>query len=351
MFMKHNKLVVILGPTASGKTDIALKLAKKFSAEGGSASGGNGVEIISADSRAIYKEMDIGTAKAVPKIRNPKSEIRNGYIINGIPHYIINIVRPDQEFTVAQFKQKAIKIIKNIQGRKKIPFLVGGTGLYISAIVDNLKIPQVLPDSKLRQKLERLVKNRGLNFLWQKLIGLDPAAQKFVDKNNPRRVIRALEVCLKTKKPFSELRKMGKPLFNVLQIGVKLPRRTLYKKINTRVDKMIEMGLVDEVKKLIKKYPVNLPAFSGIGYKEIISYLYPVKSRKAGISPRAKLFNRVKGEISLPEAVDLIKKNTRHYAKRQITWFKRDKRIKWIKDVKTAEKLIKNFLKESEPVL
>jgi len=309
----NNKLIVILGPTASGKTDIALRLVKKF----------NG-EIISADSRAIYKEMDIGTAKPITNYKLPITNYKSYYIFKGIPHYMIDVVRPNQEFTVAQFKKRVINIIKNIQKRGRIPFLVGGTGLYISTIVDNLKIPPVLPDPKLRKRLERLIKNHGLNFLWQKLIELDPAAQKFVDKDNPRRVIRALEVCLKTKKTFSELRKIGQPLFNILQVGVKLPRRTLYKKINSRVGKMIEIGLIDEVKKLIKKYPVNLPSFSGIGYKEIISYL--------------------QGEISLPEAIDLIKKNTRHYAKRQITWFKRDKRIKWVKNIKEAGLAIKDFL-------
>ncbi|MDD5626277.1 MAG: tRNA (adenosine(37)-N6)-dimethylallyltransferase MiaA [Patescibacteria group bacterium] len=315
----RKKLIVILGPTASGKTDIALKLAKKFKGE-----------IICADSRTIYKGMDIGTAKAMPKIRNR-------YIINGIPHYMIDVVRPNQEFTVAQFKQKAIEIIDDIQKRNKTPFLVGGTGLYISSLVDNFDIPAIAPDKKLRSKLEKMAAKYGPDYLWKKLIKLDPKAKKFIQKENLRRVIRALEVCLKTKKPFSQMRQKGEPLFKTLLIGINQPRPILYQRINQRVDKMIKSGLINEVKKLMKKYlprrirqlaekvgPVNLPAFSGIGYKEIISYL--------------------QGEISLIEAADLIKKNTRHYAKRQITWFKRDERIKWIKKINQAQVLIKKFL-------
>ncbi len=302
------KLIVILGPTASGKTGMSLKLAKKFKGE-----------IISTDSRAIYQGMDIGTAK--PKgIRS----IKHSIIVRGIPHYLIDVVRPDQEFNVGQFKQKAIKIIKDIRRRKKLPFLVGGTGLYISSIVDNLEIPPVVPDKKLRKKLEKMMDKYGLNYLWRRLIRLDPGAEKFVQQKNSRRIIRALEVCLKTKKPFSKLRKRGRPLFNMLQIGVKLPREALYKRINQRVDKMIEAGLVKEVKKLTKKYSLNLPSMSGIGYQEIILYL--------------------QNKITLLEAIDLIKKNTRHYTRRQISWFKRDKRIKWIKNYNQAERLITNFL-------
>ncbi|MDD3102498.1 MAG: tRNA (adenosine(37)-N6)-dimethylallyltransferase MiaA [Patescibacteria group bacterium] len=323
----RKKLIVILGPTASGKTDIALKLAKKISAQGRPASGWHGVEIICADSRTIYKGMDIGTAKAVPKTRNR-------YIINGIQHHMIDIIQPNQEFTVAQFKQKAIEIIDDIQKRNKTPFLVGGTGLYISSLVDNFDIPAIAPDEKLRKKLEKMANQYGPDYLWKKLIKLDPEAKKFIQKENIRRVIRALEVCLKTKKPFSQARQKGEPLFKTLLIGINLPRQTLYQKINQRVDKMIDIGLIDEVKKLIKKYLptgalaktglAHSRAFSGIGYKEIISYL--------------------RNEITLPEATDLIKKNTRHYAKRQITWFKRDKRIKWIKKLNQAQILIKKFL-------
>jgi tRNA dimethylallyltransferase len=173
-------LIVILGPTASGKSNLAIKLAKKF----------NG-EIISADSRQIYQEMDIGTAKIT------KEEM------SGIPHYLIDIVKPDQEFTLAQYKKLAVKIIKDVQKRGKLPFLVGGTGLYIQAVVDNLEIPQVKPNKKLRNKLEKLTNQELLNQLKK----LDPLSAVSIDPNNKRRLIRALEVCLIAKKPFSQQRK------------------------------------------------------------------------------------------------------------------------------------------------
>jgi len=299
-------LIVILGPTASGKTGIAVKLAKVF----------NG-EIISADSRQIYKEMDIGTNKTKPTT---------------IPYHLVDIIKPNQIFTVGQYKKRAVKIIKDIQKRDKIPFLVGGTGLYISAIVDNLKIPKVKPNKKLRKKIEEEIKKQGLKKVYQRLLKLDPQAKNFVEAKNPRRIIRALEVCLITKKPFSQLRKKGQPLFNVLQIGIKVPKQTLYKKINRRIDKMIKKGLVKEVKKLAKKYSWQLPAMSGIGYKQIGLYL--------------------KEEIDLDQAIELIKRDSRRYSRKQLSWFKRhpapeqirsetSKRIKWIKNYSQAKKLIK----------
>ena len=277
-----NKLIVILGPTASGKSDLAIKLAKKF----------NG-EIVSADSRQIYKEMDIGTAKNVRPLRP------------NIIH-LIDVVRPDQEFTLAQYKRLAIKAIKDIQRRGKLPFLVGGTGLYIQAIVDNLQIPIVKPDKKLRNKLEKLTNQE----LLQQLKKIDPLTARAIDLNNKRRLIRALEVCLKTKKPFSQQRKKGQPLFDVCQIGLKLNKKILERRINQRVEQMIKMGLIKETKKLAKKYSLDLPAMSGIGYQEISQYL--------------------QGKINLGQAKALIKQHTRQYAHRQMTWFKKDQRINWL---------------------
>ncbi|MBL7155448.1 MAG: tRNA (adenosine(37)-N6)-dimethylallyltransferase MiaA [Candidatus Portnoybacteria bacterium] len=292
-----NKLIVILGPTASGKSDLAIKLAKKF----------NG-EIVSADSRQIYQEMDIGTNKLTKKQ------------MSGIKHYLIDLIKPDQEFTLAQYKKRAVKIIKDIQKRGKLPFLVGGTGLYIQAIVDNLQIPQVRPNKKLRNKLEKLSNQE----LFKQLKKLDPLTAAAIDPHNKRRLIRALEVCLITKKPFSKQRKKGQPLFDVCQIGLKLPKETLNKKIDQRVEKMIQAGLIEENKKLAKKYSFDLPAMSGIGYQEISRYL--------------------KDEINLEEAKKLIKQYTRQYARRQMSWFKKDKRIKWIEAQNQAEKLLRNFL-------
>ena len=302
--MKTNKpqIIVICGPTGSGKSSLALRLAKKYS----------NVEIISADSRAIYKGMDIGTAKTLPKDNND------------IPHHMIDIIDPNQKFTVALFKEQATKIIKKIHRQKGIPFLVGGTGLYISAIVDNLTIPKVEPDEKIRAKIEKEINNKGLDFVWQKLLKIDPQAKDFVQKENPRRIIRALEVCLKTGQLFSQLRTKSQPEFETLQIGVKIERTKLYSQINQRTEQMIENGLIEEVKNLIKKYPLFSPGLTSIAYQEIILYL--------------------QNKITLQEATDLIKKNTRHYARRQITWFKRDKRIHSVTTYSQANQLIKNFL-------
>lgn len=291
-----NKLIVILGPTASGKSALVTKLAKKFKGE-----------IVSADSRQIYREMDIGTAKVIPK----KDEV---------PCHLIDIINPDQEFTVAEYKERGIKIIRDIQRRDKVPFLVGGAGLYIKAIVDNLKIPPVSPDKALRNRLNK----KSIQELIKKLKRLDPEALLQFRIKDKCRLIRALEVCLLTKRPFSQQRVQGEPLFETLQIGLKVPRKKLYKRINERVDEMIEKGLIEEVKKLGKKYAWNLPSMSGIGYKQIGMYLHK--------------------KIDLERAIELIKRDTRRYARRQITWFRQDKRIHWVKTKKEAEKLIRTFL-------
>lgn len=296
------KIIVILGPTASGKTELALKIAKSlFTAANG--------EIISADSRQIYKGMDVGTAK--PTLKQQRI----------IPHYLIDVIEPNKKFTLSQYKKLTIKKIREIHKKDKIPFLVGGTGLYVQAIVDNLKIPKVKPDKKIREKLEKI----NLPTLLKQLQKLDPITAQTIDIHNKRRLIRALEVCLITKKPFSQQREKGKPLFDILQIGIKIDKKNLNRKINQRVDEMIETGLVEEVKSLVKKYSSQLPAMSGIGYREIIQYL--------------------DNKISLEYAKNLIKLHTRQYAKRQMTWFKRDKKIKWVKNYQEARKLASNFLK------
>jgi len=297
------KLIVILGPTASGKSEMAIKLAKK-----------NNGEIVSADSRQIYRGLDIGTAKPAQKER----EI--------IKHYLIDIKKPNQLYTVWEYKRNAIEAINQIIKNGKVPFLVGGTGLYVKAIVDNLEIPKVKPDWRLRKSLELKIKTRGLKSLYNELIKIDPEAAYIVDSQNPRRIIRAMEVAIKTRKPFSQQRKKGKYLFDILEIGLSLDKEKLKENIEKRVDKMMKMGLVKEVKNLIKIYDKNLPTFDAIGYREIIDYL-----------------NK---KISLTEAIKEIKKNTWHFAKRQMTWFKRDERIHWVKNQKEAEKLVKEFLKK-----
>jgi len=322
LITKNYKLITIVGPTASGKSELAVKLAKKF----------NG-EIISADSRQIYRGMDIGTAKPTEKERKE------------ILHYLIDIKNPNQIYTVWQYKKEAIKAINKIIKKGKSPFLVGGTGLYLKAVIENLEIPRVKPDWKLRKSLELKIKTRGLKSLYDELIKIDPEATYIVDSQNPRRIIRALEVAIKTKKPFSQQRKKGNPLFDVLEIGLSLSEEKLKEKIEKRTNKMMKAGLVKEVKNLIKIYDENLPTFDALGYREIIDYL-----------------NK---KNSLAEAIEKIKKNTWHFAKRQMTWFnhqigdftaqnfskknfgefERDERIIWVKNQKEAEKLLKKFLK------
>jgi len=297
---KLPKVVVLLGSTASGKTGLGIALAKQF----------NG-EIISADSRQIYKGINIGTGKPEGEWQeiasSPHRASRNdmAYVVEGVPHYLMDLVSP------------------NIIARGKLPIIVGGTGLYIWSLVDNLNIPKVPPSSALRKSLE----SKPLEELVKLLGQVDPEAWKKVDIKNPRRVLRALEVAILSGESFTKQQTKSPPLFDALQIGLHWPREALHERISRRVEIMFESGLEDEVKKLVKKYPWTLPSMSGIGYREWNDYL--------------------SGTISLDRVKENIKKNTRNYAKRQMTWFKRDKRIKWI-DVAEEEKakeLIKKFLK------
>ncbi len=291
------KLIVILGPTASGKTKLAIDLAKQFDGE-----------IVSADSRQVYKEMNIGTNKPT------KREIKS------VPHHLIDIIKPNQEFNVALYKDLALKTIQEIQARNKLPFLVGGTGLYISAVVENIDFPRIPANKKLRKKLEKKTE-KELFSLYRKL---DPEGSKFIEKENKRRLIRAIEVCKATGKSFWQQRKKDEPLFNVLEIGIKTDKKILQERIQKRIKKMIKKGLEKEVRKLFKQYK-NIPSLDTIGYKEWKEYF--------------------EGKINKEAAIEKIIANTKRYAKRQMTWFKKDKKIKWIKNKKEAERLIRNFLK------
>ena len=312
---KTTKLITILGPTASGKTALSLKLAKKFSAE-----------IISADSRAIYKELDIGSAKPTKDVTSYKLQVtskkRKDYFVNGIPHHLIDVVPPNKTLTLAQYKKLALAQIHVIARRDKVPFLVGGTALYIYSIIDNWLIPEVPPDKKLRAKLEKQPSEK----LFKMLIKKDPQAKELVDSKNKRRIIRALEVIAATGKPFSQQRTKGEPLFDTLILGIKKSPEETKKAIAKRTKQMLKAGLIAEVKNLLKKgYSPKSPALSGIHYKEIIDYL-----------------NK---KTSLSETVTLINKNDEQLVRRQMAWFKKDKRIKWIKSQKEAENLTKSFLK------
>jgi len=309
---KENKekprLIVILGPTASGKTGWSLRLAKKI-----------GGEIISADSKQIYKKMDIGTAKESGEWR--RVGFRQVFFIDGIAHHLIDFLDPGKQFTIAQFRDKGLKYVKLAQKNKHQPIIVGGTGLYISALIDNLQIPRIPANKKLRESLEEKDKDE----LFRLLKSMDEASANKIDKNNKRRVIRALEVSILSGKPFSQQRLKGEPLFDVLKIGIEVSNDELYDRIDNRIDKMMEKGLLEEVKNLVKqKYSWDLPSMSAIGYSQFKDYL--------------------EGKISLEDAVNLLKRDTKHYSKRQMTWFRRDKEIKWCSNYEEAEKKVLNFL-------
>lgn len=308
MSEKLSKLVVVLGPTAVGKTALAIKLSQKF-----------GGEIVSADSRQIYREMNLGTAKPTKK----ETE--------AVPYYLIDIVYPNQEFNVAIYKKLALQKIREIQKRGKLPFLVGGTGLYIQAIVDNIEFPRVAPQKKLRKRLEK----KSTQTLFQIYQKLDQRGAKFIDKDNKRRLIRAIEVSHATGKSFWEKRKMGKSLFDVLELGITLEKEKLKEKIEKRAKRMFKGGLEKEIKTLVQKYGW-IPALNTIGYQEWSPYT------KASENIKRISFSLTKSQRK--EVKDKIILHTFQFAKRQITWFKRNKRIHWIKNYREAEKLIKDFL-------
>lgn len=305
------KIVAVLGPTASGKTNLGVFLAKNL----------NG-EIINFDSRQIYKKMKIGTAK--PDGVWEKGEFGECYIVNGVPHHLMDIVGPDKEYTVADFKRSAVRIIDDILKRKKLPILVGGTGLYFWTVIENLDIPSVKPNNSLRQGLVE----KPLEELVKMLQSFDPKSALKIDLKNPRRVLRALEVVLGSGESFVDQTTKSALLYDVLQIGIEWPLVKLRERIDTRADKQMTDGFVEEVKNLlVKNYSWDLPSMSSIGYKQMGEYL--------------------QNKITLENAVELLKIATRHYAKKQITWFKRDKRIVWLQgpDQIAAEKLVVDFLK------
>jgi len=302
------KIITVVGPTASGKTSLGIALARKF----------NG-EIISADSRQVYKSMDIGTAKV--KGEKKIDECGREFVLaKGAAHYGIDLIEPSEIFSATEFKKYALEVIVEILQRGHLPILVGGTGFYIQAIIENLDISKIAPNLSLRKDLEK----KELTDLVKQLQKIDPVSLCKIDLLNKRRVIRSLEVALTTGKSFAGNWKKGEQLFNVLQIGITQKRDILYARIDERVEEQIRTGLVEETKKLIEKWHRrDLPSMSGIGYKEIGMYL--------------------RGEINLEKAKELIKFRAHDYARRQLTWFNKNKDIKWVKDKKEAEKLIKEF--------
>jgi len=333
--MSTKRVIVVLGPTASGKSELAVKLAKKF----------NG-EIISADSRQIYKGLDIGSGK-VPsdKISNFQFLIsKKDYFYKGIRHHLLDVANPKRTFTVAQYQKLAKKALQEILAKNKLPIVCGGAGFYIDSLIYDYKLPAVPPQPKLRKQLEK----KSTEELFKQLKKLDPRRAKTIDKHNRRRLIRAIEICLTTNKPNPPITKvMGRPSHNfskydVLKIGIKKMPVELKKRIRKRVKKMIQTGLIQETKKLQK---------SGLSWKRIcelgFEYKYPA------------LF--LQNKINKKEMVnEMISENIK-YTKRQMTWFKRDpeglrpfsekggaygagKKIKWVKNYQEAEKITENFL-------
>jgi tRNA dimethylallyltransferase len=275
-------LVAMVGPTAVGKTAMALRLADELP-----------VEVVSADSRQVYRYMDIGTAKPRPEQRQR------------VKHHLLDIVDPDESFTLAQYQQLAYAAIDDVHRRGSIPLLVGGTGLYVKAVLEGLNIPQVEPDPHLREQLYAEADAEGYKTLHRRLHGLDPAAAERIDPRNVRRVVRALEVFYRIGKPISALQSASPPPYRILRIGLARPRQELYRRIDERLECMLAAGLVQEVRSLVERgYGYDLPAMSGLGYRQIGMYL--------------------RGEVSLQEAVALIKRHTRRFVRQQASWFRAD---------------------------
>ena len=295
-----HKLIVILGPTASGKTSLSIKLAKEF----------NG-EIVSADSRQVYKGMDVGTGKVT------KKEMQH------IPHYLFDVASPKRKFSVAQYKELAVKSIKKIIKKNKTPFLVGGSALYIYSVVDNLNFPKVKPNWKLRNKLEKNSISQLQELLWKK----DPERFETIEKENKRRLIRALEIV-------NQLGKVPKitksPQFNSLLLGIKISYKELKEKIRKRLLlRFKKQKMMEEVENLHKEEKLSWKRLEefGLEYRYIARYL--------------------EGKIDYKAMMEQLQKAIEHFSHHQMTWFKRDKRIKWIKSKREADKLIKEFLKSN----
>lgn len=278
----NNKVIAVVGATASGKSAYAIELAKKIDGE-----------IISADSRLVYKGLNIGTAK--PTVEE----------MQGIPHYMIDVVEPEYNYSAGLYAREAKKCIEDIISRGKVPIVAGGTGLYYRVLLENYDLPDVRPDYELRESLYKL----SYEELVKMLNKLDEKAAKLVERNDKKKLIRYIEVIKLTGKPLDLARGKKDKEFDVEWVGLNFPREILYDRINKRVDLMVEQGLIEETKKLLEKHGRIPNITDTIGYREIISYL--------------------DGELSLEDAKDKLKQNTRNYAKRQLTWFRKNEAIKW----------------------
>ncbi len=296
-------LLAVVGPTAVGKSQLALHLAKDFDGE-----------IVNADSRQVYRHMDIGTAK-------PSSTEQSL-----VRHHLIDIINPDESFSLAIYQKLAIEATEAIQKRNKLPLLVGGSGLYIWSVLEGWRIPPVAPNIEFRHSLEIRAEKEGVYALYQELQKADPVAATKIMPNNLRRIIRALEICQAMGSPVSELQQKEPPPFPILIIGLTMRRDDLYRRIDSRVDGMIKQGLADEVKDLMTKgYGLELPSMSGIGYKQIGMFL--------------------KGRLGLPTAVQQMKYETHRFARHQYAWFHlNDVRIHWLDVSANAQNKASNLV-------
>lgn len=282
------RVVTIVGPTAVGKTALSIRLAEAV-----------GGEIVSADSRQVYRGMDVGTAKATHAERAR------------VPHHLLDLLDPNSELTLAAFQELAYGALDEILGRGRVPFLVGGTGQYVMAVVEGWQVPRVPPDRELRRSLVRQAEQQGAEAVHARLRALDPTAAERIDPRNVRRVVRALEVCLITGQPFSCQQRKAPPPYDFLPVGLDLPRGSLYERIDRRVEQMIQAGLEDEVRKLVAAgYGFDLPAMSGVGYAQFAPYLAD--------------------KATLEEVMSEIKRASRRFVRHQANWFRADdRRIQW----------------------
>lgn len=301
--MDKPKVIVICGPTASGKTSLSISLAKKI----------NG-EIVSCDSMQIYKEMDIGSAK--PTVEEMQE----------IKHYLVDFVSPEKRYSVSEYKEDASKAIEEIINKGKTPIIVGGTGLYLNSLIYNIQYNEMEVDLNYRRELEKEAEEYGLEVLYNRAKEIDPEAMEKVSANDKKRITRVLEIYNATGRNKTELEKKSRKevSYNYLIFGINMERSILYDRINKRVDIMLEQGLIEEVKNLINKYS-NMPtAMQGLGYKEVKEFL--------------------DGNISKEEMIEKIKMETRRYAKRQITWFKRIKNIIWLDGLNKTEENVNSIM-------
>ncbi|MDD2372648.1 MAG: tRNA (adenosine(37)-N6)-dimethylallyltransferase MiaA [Syntrophomonadaceae bacterium] len=283
-----NKLAAIVGPTAVGKTRIAIDVAKRLNAE-----------IISCDSMQIYRGLDIGTAKASPEEQN------------GIVHHLIDVVEPDDEYSVARFQEQAKSIIQELNQKERLPLLVGGTGLYYQALVDDYTFYPLESHQKIRRQWNTIIKEKGLEYAYNYLQSIDPDYAATISLNDQKRIVRAIEVYQLTDQPFSALQTKSQHTYQLAVVGLYLEREQLYQRINLRVEQMLTGGLIKEVTLLRDKgYNLNHNSMQALGYKQVFCYL--------------------EGFLSEKEMIDEIKRETRRYAKRQLTWFRKDSRIHWI---------------------